>query len=316
MTNGLMPCDIADTEGNLPTLWSDKELLEIVAGVSLKPLEAKALHVFGILLQNFEATGHLLSFAIFENEVFKGWRVAANYYLQAFLLACTSIELLAYCKNGRENLLKDQNDALKSGLQVVGLDPVVTNHGTFGANELIALRNLAAHGQGVASVGGQPQPVFLSVELLDSFPKKMMDAFDEYYRLIFKGQNNRWRRNLANSGVIPVHYHPDKSGCAFYTPILYAYQHMIEMAILPSQTLKNIDWQVYIPNQDEKVENRRKRKAARRISRDGTNTPIEIKRERKTGLAAALPGNQQSPLARTHPVCVAQGAGADVRSDW
>lgn len=237
MTNGIMPADIPDTD-NLRFFWNDKSICELEAGVVLTPLEAKALHVMGLMLQNFEAAGHLLHF--------EDQKMAANYYLQAFFLACTAIELLSYCKNGRENLLKDQNDGLKSGFQIVGLETIETNNKIYEVEDLIALRNLAAHGQGVASAEGAVKAVFLDVELLDKFPDKLMKAFDDYYKLLFESKQKRWRRNLAKAGIHPVHYvNPENSGRAFHLPIRYAYRNLIAVKRLPSQALITIDWQVY-----------------------------------------------------------------------
>jgi hypothetical protein len=211
-------------------------------GLDLSPLEAKALHVMGLLMQNFEAAGHLLYFG--------GQKMGANYYLQAFLLACTDIELLAYCKNGREKLCKDYGKALKSGFELVSLAPVVeTNHNKYTVDDLVSLRNLAAHGQGVVCTDGEAQEVektFLDIELLDSFPGKLMVAFDRYYDDLFQSGKRRWRTNLANAGIRPVHYsNAGRSGHAFWSPILYAYENLIVKDRPPSKALVTTDWQVY-----------------------------------------------------------------------
>lgn len=76
--------------------------------VQLTPLDAKALHVFGLLVRTFDAAGHLFYFG--ETGPY------GDYYLHAFLLACSTIELLARCRNGDQNLIHGSNQFRVKGI--------------------------------------------------------------------------------------------------------------------------------------------------------------------------------------------------------
>lgn len=228
--------------GNLQK-WSDPQVTTI-GSVQLQPLEAKALHVIGTLVQIFDSVGYLLYCG-------PGGRPYANYYLYAYLLACTAIELLGRCQSGETNIAAS---TLRTGLQNVGLDNVTVNvqrNGqvvgyTYNVVKLSALRNLASHGQAVASANRQSQDVFLHVELLDSFPSQLMQAYDSYYNDLFVSTNPSMRRMLAISAVEPVLY-SQESGQVFISPIQKAYNEIYQAGVTPSQILTHTNWQVYNP---------------------------------------------------------------------
>jgi hypothetical protein len=219
---------------------ADASLLGSAHAIGLAPLEAKALHVFGLLAQAFEAAGHLLHSG--------RDKAYGDYYLHAYLLACSTVELLARCKAGDQDLTINTNAALESGLKAVGLDEIhVGLEGyVYDPQRLVALRNLAAHGQGIASVRGRSISVFLHVELLDHFPERLMRAFDDYYDDIFRSADAGARKRLAVSGVEPVLY-SSRSGQVFRSPIKYAYERIYSIGS-PSKALRYntyTDWQVY-----------------------------------------------------------------------
>jgi hypothetical protein len=202
------PSDVRDTEwtDNLKK-WQATDVRQIDGhlngqnySVSLLPLEAKALHVVGLLVRTFDAAGHLLHFCETEQPF-------GDYYLQAFLLICSAIELFGRCINGDKDLVSGSGRALIAGFETIFTEKkIVLNDKTYSMDELVALRNLAAHGQGVASVNRKSVPVFLHVELLDKFPQYIKIAFDNYYRELFFSNNIDNRLSLAKSGIEPVHY--------------------------------------------------------------------------------------------------------------
>lgn len=224
--------------------WNKPEILDELkdSGITLEPIQAQALHVMGLLFLNFESAGHSLCFDC---------RLAANYYLQSYLLACTAIELLGRCKNGKNH--RDPQVNLKRGIDEVGLSTVPTNgqlpdgtYHTYTTDDLVALRNLAAHGQAVATVQRKHRDVILHIELLDSFPQKLLSAFAEFYEDLRNNKSDRVL--LADSGVEPVHYYYSGSGHAFLSPIKFAFrilkQHYEDSKDLET-LLRYIDWQVY-----------------------------------------------------------------------
>jgi hypothetical protein len=172
------PTDIQDNEWNQDNLpmWRNPQVTNL-AGAQLLPLEAKALHVIGTLAQIFNSVGYVLYCGAQE-------RPYADYYLYAYLLACTAIELLGRCQTGERSITRS---TLRSGLQGVGLQTVTVNINRGGQptgyvyNEdmLAALRNLAGHGQAVASANGQRQDVILHVELLEAIAGQAAQALPE-----------------------------------------------------------------------------------------------------------------------------------------
>jgi hypothetical protein len=231
-------------------LWKTPQVCE-VESVMLEPLEAKALHVIGTLVQIFEAAGHLL-YCDPEQA-----RPYANYGRYVYLLACTAIELIGRCWNGKQNVY---HSTLEAGLKVVDLQEVNVNifvngkHGqyTYDVSKLVALRNLIAHGQGIASANRRSELVTLHVELLDSFPGKLTKAFDDYYDHLFKSSNNHFRLKLAEAGVEPSLY-SDHSGNIYQSPIKEAYKRVYKPNLKPSDVLGLQDWQIYNPSRCNQV---------------------------------------------------------------
>src|SRR3990170_8748646 len=114
----VFPNDIPNSEWNPDNLrmWSEPK----IAGpydLSLIPLQAKALHVVGTVVQIFNAAGHLLYAG-------KDGRPYADYCLYTYMIACTAIELLGRCQTGEQCLPRP---TLKEGLRIVGLDTVTVN---------------------------------------------------------------------------------------------------------------------------------------------------------------------------------------------
>lgn len=247
MASPLLPADIHSGEWDPENLvmWSDPQVVQLAGeypegnpySIQLAPLEAKALHVLGLLVQTFNAAGHML--------YVRGDRPWGNFYLHAYLLACTATELLARCKRGDRNLLRDANEALKDGFRIVGLERVGAGEKVYDENDLVALRNLAAHGQGLASVDGRSRAVFLHIELLNGFPEHLMAAFDHYYRQLCERSDPQARKMLAVCGVEPVSYYETQPGNAFVPPNQYAYENIFIAQKVPSEVLRNTDWTVY-----------------------------------------------------------------------
>jgi hypothetical protein len=248
-----LPCDIEDKDWEEANLrkWRDPRV-STLNGVNLLPLEAKALHVIGTLVGILNSVGYLL-YCGREKK-----RPYPDYYLYAYLLACTAIELMGRCWSGETNM---SHATLEVGLKKVGLETVVVNVNRSGrwegyqydTSKLIALRNLAAHGQAVATKGGKPQEVFLSVELLDSFPGKLMAALDSYYCGLWESSDSTLRKNLAAAAVEPVLY-SGESGDVYVSPMKKAYEEICLAGKRPSLVLEHTDWQVYSPNRDRTLQ--------------------------------------------------------------
>jgi hypothetical protein len=244
------PNDIPDSQwnrDNLP-LWNTPDVTNL-NGIQLLPLEAKALHVIGTLVQIFNSVGYLLYCGNIQ-------RPYADYYLYAYLLTCTAIELIGRCRTGETRLSRS---TLESGFTDVGITTITVNINRKGVpsgyiynvNQLMALRNLAAHGQGIASAGGR-QDVLLHVELLDSFPGRLMGAYDRYYEDLFESSDPTARRMLAISAVEPVLYSND-SGQIYISPLQEAYKEIYQAGKKPSQVVEHTDWQVYNPERDKNI---------------------------------------------------------------
>jgi len=244
------PTDVGDNEWgsqNNLQMWKSP-LVTDLRGVRLLPLETKALHTIGTLVQIFDSAGYLLCCGPGKKRPF------ADYCHYAYLLACSAIELLGRCQNGVTSLRKS---TLESGLRLVGLETIDVNIKKNGiwtvyiydTTKLVALRNLIAHGQGVASAGGAAQKVILHVELLDSFPAKLSKAFDDYHKNLFKSSNPRLRRQLAISRVEPTLYSV-QSGQVYRSPVQDAYERIYQPGNKPSQVLKYADWQIYNPERN------------------------------------------------------------------
>lgn len=242
------PTDIPNNEWNQDNLqkWSAHDVTNLNS-VQLIPLEAKALHIIGTLVQIFNSVGYLLYSG-------DGSRSYANYYLYAYLLACTAIELIGRCRTGETSLSRS---TLEDGFNNIGITSITVNLNrngvpvgyTYDINKLVALRNLAAHGQGIASANRVSQDVLLHVELLDRFPEMLMTAYDSYYDDLFRSSDPTARRMLARSAVEPVLY-SNESGQVYVSPINKAYKEIYQVGKKPSQVLKYKDWQVYNPKRD------------------------------------------------------------------
>ncbi len=248
------PSDVSKSEWENEENWSKWNNAQVtkIGGVQLLPLEAKSLHVIGSLVEIFDAASYLL-YCGSKNKPY------ANYYGYAYLLACSAIELLGRCYNGTTNKIKP---TLKQGLKIVDIEKVDVNvlrNGEwaiyeYNVTKLLALRNLIAHGQGVASAKRESQEVFFHVELLNSFPNKLTKAFDNYYENLFVSSNPPLRRQkLAKSAVEPVLY-SNESGQVYRSPIELAYKHIYQPGKKPSQVLRHTDWEVYNPDRDKKLE--------------------------------------------------------------
>jgi len=250
-TKMAFPTDVHDNKWDQDNLqmWRRPQVTEL-NGVRLLPLEAKALHVIGTLVRVFDSVGYLLYCGPEK-------RPSADYYLYAYLLACTAIELLGRCQTGEASI---RCSTLEPGLRIVGLETVTVNvrrNGqpsgyTYDKKRLSALRNLAAHGQGVASAQRKRQDVLLHVELLDSFPSKLVAAFDRYYEELFESSDPQMRRMLAVAAIDPVLY-SNESGQVYVSPIRYAYENICQPGRKPNQVLKHTDWQVYDPERDKQL---------------------------------------------------------------
>ena len=117
-------------------------------------------------------------------------------------------------------------------------------------SKLTALRNLVANGQAVASADRKRTEVILHVELLDSFPTKLIVALDDYYESLFLSHDPTMRGNLARAAVDPVLYAEDIGQIPYISPIKYAYARISEPGRKPSQVLRYTDWQLYNPTRD------------------------------------------------------------------
>jgi hypothetical protein len=252
------PHDVSESGWNRDNLtkWQDNKISDSI-GCKLSPLEAKTWHAIGLLVRTFDAAGHLLYFV--RDGQLSG--PEPIHYLHAYLIACSAIELLARCKGGHEDFIGGRgslspttNEALKQGFKLANLVTwhadkgkhiLSTNEEQYTLDKLVALRNLAAHGMGVASISGKTRlDVFLHIELLDNFPRHLSDFFDASYRDLIDPSKYDVREKLAKSGLQPVLY-AERPGQAFISPIRYAYEQIVSSQKMPSDVLQYTDWQVY-----------------------------------------------------------------------
>jgi hypothetical protein len=230
-------------------MWSEPKVVNL-RDRSLLPLEAKALHVIGTIVQILNAVGKLLYPS---TEA----RPYADYYLYAYLLACTAIELFGRCQTGYRGF----RSVLKEGLNKVGLETVTVNvvrNGTitgytYDADMLAALRNLVAHGQAIASDGGTRKDVILHVELLDTFPAKLAASLDSYFEVLFISTDPTMRTHLAHAAIEPVLYSETMGQVPYIPPIKVAYEIIYQLGKRPSQALTRTDWQLYNPDRDDRL---------------------------------------------------------------
>jgi hypothetical protein len=187
------------------------------------PLEIKAFYVVGLLLEICASVDCLLKAnSISKNEHPLAHQVynAGGRYLPAFGVFSSGIELLGRCLTGNETA--DVNENLRVGFYYIGTpnhtpllhhipmtEPVISaTNRSYTVQDLIDLRNYAAHGQ---SVVGEKDPSGKRVpknslpgierQLFVPLPQKLGDATDTYWARLQNNQEHCER--LAKARIDP-----------------------------------------------------------------------------------------------------------------
>jgi hypothetical protein len=175
-----------------------------LAGISNKftALEIKAFYIVGLLYEIFQCVELLL-----QSE--DAWETK---YLPAFSLFASGIDLFGRCLAGNSTFDLNSNLAIgfyylvnhsavipPKGISTPDQRKIVvveTNAAKYSISHLISIQNFSAHGQAT----NQNIPV-LHVELLDSFPQKIGDSIETYWRGLQKEKELCER--LGNARIDP-----------------------------------------------------------------------------------------------------------------
>jgi hypothetical protein len=230
------PISLADPQ--LPVqdapLWS--QLNDLASGNrQFTPLEVKAFYVVGILAELCNSVEWLL----------KAEDAWPSKYLPAYVVFASAVDLAGRCLTG--NSTARQRDNLPVGFHYLASPAPVppstqvdrstvvvsTNIRQYTIDDLIALRNFAAHGQATA-----PALPGLHNELLDPFPNLMGRAMENYWSGLQTNRDLCQRLASARVGAYANRSQPLKETFRYFS--------------LPSSTIGSLfsalDWHVRLPS--------------------------------------------------------------------
>jgi hypothetical protein len=225
MSNRKVPISLADPNANVYNATDWEQLRTGVANAQFTAVEIKAFYVIGLILEicasvdcllkadSFSEDDHPLAYEIFRS----GGR-----YLPAFGVFASGIELLGRCLTGNETPNVNQN--LRVGFYYLAsptatplLDPdntqveqtnVITTSHPYSVQDLIDLRNYAAHGQstvGQRNAAGRRVPMSsppgIERELFGPLPRKMGGTVETYWASLQSDADHCGR--LARSRIDP-----------------------------------------------------------------------------------------------------------------
>jgi hypothetical protein len=171
----------------------------LASGIQLSPFSAKALYVFGMMRHLLESAGWLL-------------RHQSPFYISAYLLICSALEIFARCLRGDADPEDRQaTPRLKRGLEEIAktqigndMDVVaVTPYRNYTVQDCVNLRNFAAHGAGTPGSGSD---LTLDPLLLHKMLLQTCSAMDCYY-MRFRDVSDTAtavRDNLASAAILPL----------------------------------------------------------------------------------------------------------------
>jgi len=218
-----VPVSLADPNATVYNASEWKSLQNSVANSQFTHVEIKAFYVLGLILEICESVdcllkanslsknGHPLAYQVF---------ASGGRYLPSFGIFASGVELLGRCLTGNETV--DVNENLNVGFHYLakpnpapllndipmGIDVVKTSR-SYSIQDLIDLRNYAAHGQSTVSekdANGKkriPKSNLPGIEreLFGKLPHKMGQAIDIYWLALVNDVEHC--RRLAKARIDP-----------------------------------------------------------------------------------------------------------------
>lgn len=222
MNNRGVPVNLSDPQAIVYNATEWKDLQDKVANILFTPVEIKAFYVIGLIFELCASVDCLLrANGLSENDHPLDYQVFASggRYLPAFGVFASGIELLGRCLTGNDTPKVNEN--LRVGFHYLARpDPtpflcniptnteVVATSRSYTVQDLINLRNYAAHGQstvGEKDASGKRIPASklpgIERDLFGKLPEKMENAIDTYWAAL---QNDTEHcRRLAKARIDP-----------------------------------------------------------------------------------------------------------------
>lgn len=214
------------------------------------PIQAKALYVFGLMLRNIFAAEKLLTHP--------DGNLYADFFFEAYLMACTAIEVLGCCLRAGK---ADPQDNLKEGFNkflkisdkepAYGEDPLVVNPSgsekegySYTVDELVHFRNFVAHGRKLSGWEvSSHKTLHMHIEILDAFPRRFKQVLDEYHDEL--KSSKQAQKLLANAHIYPHYLDDVGQNRLFMPPHYYAYKELVEKGQKPGDLITRPEWNVY-----------------------------------------------------------------------
>jgi hypothetical protein len=222
MNGRKVPVSLADPYANVYNASEWKGLQDSVANSQFTVLEIKAFYAIGLIFEICASVDCLLKASLSKNEHPLTYRVftSGGRYLPAFGVFASGIELLGRCLIGNET--PQVNENLKVGFHYFAkptLKPLLDNipmstevvktSRSYSIQDLIDLRNYAAHGQstvGEKDTSGRLLPKTnlpgIERDLFSKLPEKMGSAMQVYWHDALLGDVEPCRR-LAKARIDP-----------------------------------------------------------------------------------------------------------------
>jgi hypothetical protein len=222
MNGRKVPVSLADPYASVYNDLEWRSLQASVANSQFTVLEIKAFYVIGLMLEVCASVDCLLKASLSKNEHPLAYQVftSGGRYLPAFGVFASGVELLGRCLTGNETAQVNEN--LKVGFHYLakptltplltsipmGTDVVITSR-SYSIQDLIDLRNYAAHGQstvGEKDASGRLVPKSnlpgIERDLFGRLPEKMGDAIQVYWHDALLHDVEHCRR-LAKARIDP-----------------------------------------------------------------------------------------------------------------
>jgi hypothetical protein len=222
MNNRTVPVSLADPNANVYNAVEWEQLRVGVANAQLTAVEIKAFYVIGLILEICASVDCLLKAnSLSENDHPLAYRVftSGGRYLPAFGVFASGIELLGRCLTGNDTAQVNENlrvgfhylaspDATPLLNNIPVNTEVVATSRPYTIQDLIDLRNYAAHGQstvGQRDATGRLVPMSnppgIERQLFSQLPQKMGDAMEIYWRSLREDTDHC--RRLAEARIDP-----------------------------------------------------------------------------------------------------------------
>jgi len=222
MNNRKVPVSLADPNANVYNATDWEQLRTGVANAQFTAVEIKAFYVIGLILEICASVDCLLKAdSLSEDDhplAYQVFRLGGR-YLPAFGVFASGIELLGRCLTGNDT--PQVNENLRAGfhylasptatplLNNIPVDTeVVTTSRPYTVQDLIDLRNYAAHGQSNVGQRGatgrrvpMSSPPGIERELFSPLPRKMGGAVGTYWTRLQNDADHC--RRLARARIDP-----------------------------------------------------------------------------------------------------------------